>query len=217
MAEAWLFDLDNTLYPCTVDIFGQVERRMTEYVANFLGIGLEDAFALQKQYFREFGTTMRGMMSRHGMDPAPFLDYVHAIDLSCLAANPLLDAALARLPGRKLIFTNASLAHAERVMDRLGVGRHFEAVFDIRDAGWTPKPDPGVYDRLVARHGITATRAVMLEDIARNLMPAAALGMTTVWVRDGVASGEGAVEDHVHFVVDDLVDWLEQVVAAERP
>ena len=127
---------------------------MTEYVATYLSVGLEEALVVQKRYFRDFGTTMRGMMSHHGMDPAPFLEFVHTIDLGDMAPSPSLDAALGRLPGRKLIFTNASAAHAGRVMERLGVSHHFEYVFDIADAEYAPKPEPMVYDKLVERHGL---------------------------------------------------------------
>ena len=211
---AWLFDLDNTLYPPSNNVFRQIEKRMTEYVATYLGVDLEEAFAFQKRYFREFGTTMRGMMNRHGMDPAPFLEYVHAIDLGDMAPSPSLEAALGRLPGRKLIFTNASAAHAGRVMERLGVSHHFEDVFDIADAEYVPKPEPWIYGKVVERHGLNPARTVMIEDIARNLEPAAALGMTTVWVSPGPRPEPLEADfGYVDHVADDLVAWLEGVAA----
>jgi putative hydrolase of the HAD superfamily len=213
--EAWVFDLDNTLYPATFNLFGQIDDRMRAYIAEFLGVGLEDAYRLQKHYFREYGTSLHGLMHRHGMDPEPFLDFVHDIDITVLPPSPGLEAALARLPGRKLVFTNASTRHAERVMERLGISHHFDAVFGIIEADYRPKPQPEAYNVLVQRHGLDAGKSVMVEDIARNLAPAAALGMTTVWVRTdtehGTAGADGGFIDHV---ADDLVAWLEAVLDA---
>lgn len=214
-ADAWVFDLDNTLYPATYNLFGQIDDRMRAYIAEFLGVGLEDAYRLQKHYFREYGTSLHGLMHHHGMDPEPFLDYVHDIDITVLPPSPKLEAALARLPGRKLVFTNASTRHAERVMGRLGIGHHFDAVFDIIEADYRPKPEPEVYNVLVRRHGLDAGKTVMVEDIARNLAPAAALGMTTVWVRTDTEHGTaGADGGFINHVVDDLEAWLEAVLDA---
>ncbi len=212
-AETWVFDLDNTLYPATVNLFGQIDVKMRDYIAAFLGVDVDQAYALQKQYFRDYGTSLRGLMHLHGMDPVPFLDHVHDIDVQVLGASPALEAALARLPGRKLVFTNASVGHAERVMDRLGISHHFDAVFDIVEAEYLPKPEPAGYRVLVERHGLDATRTVMVEDMARNLAPAAALGMTTAWVRSDSEHGSvGADEGYVHHVVDDLVEWLNAIL-----
>ncbi len=215
LIDAWVFDLDNTLYPASCRLFAQVEVRIRDYVARYLGLDADAAYRLQKTYFREHGTTLRGMMSHHGMDPAPFLAYVHDNDLAADRPDPALDAALARLDGRKIVFTNGSAAHAARVMERVGVARHFEAVFDIADAGYVPKPEPSVYDALVRRHGIAPSASAMVEDIARNLVPAAEIGMTTIWLRggearpdDGVAAPDAGVLAAVDYVVDDLAAWL---------
>jgi putative hydrolase of the HAD superfamily len=211
-AEAWIFDLDNTLYPATVDLFAQIDIRMRAYIAEFLNLDLDEAFALQKRYFAEYGTSMRGLMDRHGMDPAPFLAHVHDIDVGVLDPSPALDQALAALPGRKLVFTNASTAHAERVLRRLGIDHHFPHVFDIIAADYRPKPEPEIYRQLLDLHTIEPRASVMVEDMARNLVPAAALGMTTVWVRTGSDWGAyGAEQGHIHHVVDDLVPWLAAV------
>jgi putative hydrolase of the HAD superfamily len=218
---AWVFDLDNTLYPASCRLFAQVEVRIRDYVARYLGVDAEAAFRLQKTYFREHGTTLSGMMSRHGMDPAPFLDYVHDIDLAAVRPDPKLDAALDRLPGRKVVFTNGSSAHARRVMERVGVARHFVAVFDIADSDYVPKPEPKVYDALVRRFGFEARATAMVEDIARNLVPAAELGMTTIWVRggddrpdDGLGLPDAATLAAVDHVVDDLAAWLARLTGA---
>jgi putative hydrolase of the HAD superfamily len=208
-AETWVFDLDNTLYPASTNLFGQIDLRMRDFIAGSLDLELEEARALQKTYFHTYGTTLRGLMEHHAVDAQAFLDYVHDIDIDALKPSPALDTALARLSGRKVIFTNASTGHARRVMRRLGVEHHFDAVFDIADAGFEPKPDPAVYAQLVERHRIDPRTSVMVEDIARNLEPAAALGMTTVWVRTKSEWGrEGNDGAHVHHVVDDLVAWL---------
>jgi putative hydrolase of the HAD superfamily len=214
-AHTWVFDLDNTLYPASCNLFDQIDRRIKEFVAAFLDVGPEEAYRLQKEYFRQRGSTLRGLMDLHGVDAGAYLDYVHDIDLSAVAASPKLERALARLDGRKIVFTMGTIAHARRVMDRLGVAHRFAGVFDIHAAGYRPKPDPAVYALLVERHGIEPAGAVMVEDIARNLKPAARLGMTTVWVRnDRGFSAEGSDGDHVHHVADDLAAWLEEVAQA---
>jgi putative hydrolase of the HAD superfamily len=218
-AEVWVFDLDNTLYPPHVNLFAEIDARMRGFIAKVLGLPLNEAFALQKRYFREFGTSLRGLMENHGLDPAPFLAHVHDIDITALAPNPRLDAVLARLSGRKIVFTNASTRHAERVMERLGIGHHFEAVFDIVATGYRPKPEPGAYRKLIDRYAFSPHAAVMVEDMARNLRPAAELGMTTVWIRNtsehGTVDAEG---DHIHHAIDELTAWLEAVAAeADAP
>ncbi|MFC7333759.1 pyrimidine 5'-nucleotidase [Rhodocista pekingensis] len=212
--DTWVFDLDNTLYPSSCNLFAQVDRRIGEFIAEYFGLPYEEARAKQKKYFREHGTSLRGLMVEHDIDPVPFLEYVHDIDVTPVEPSERLARALDALPGRKLVYTNGSVRHAENILARLGVEGRFEAVFDIVAAGYVPKPDPRPYRTLVERHGVEPARAVMVEDIARNLAPAAALGMTTVWLRtdadwsrpDGGGVGHG---DHIHHVVDDLIDWLE--------
>lgn len=213
-AEAWVFDLDNTLYPASSNLFAQVDRKMTRFIAEFLELGFDDAYRLQKTYFRRHGTTLRGLMNEHGMAPEGFLDFVHDIDLNPVSPDPLLDAALSRLPGRKIVFTNGPASHAERVLERLAVGRHFEAVFDIADADYVPKPQPEAYEALVRKHRLEPPSTVMVEDLVRNLEPAAALGMITVWVRwpergDPAPPADAAV----HHVVDALAPWLDGLTA----
>ena len=215
--QSWVFDLDNTLYPASSSLFPQIDVRMRQFIAERLGMALDDAFVLQKRYYREFGTTLRGLMIVHGIEPEEFLDYVHDIDHTVLDAAPRLDAALARLPGRCFIFTNGSEKHAISVMDRLGIGARFDAIFDIRAADFIPKPQPACYAAMLARFGIDAPGAAMVEDIHRNLKPAADIGMTTVWVRQDNHPDHKVVQQdeddlsHVHHVTDDLVGWLEAI------
>lgn len=207
-----MFDLDNTLYSGVHGLFEQIDARMCRFLAQFLDIDEGEAHRVQKSYFREYGTTLRGMMLNHAMPPKAYLDYVHDIDVSAIPSAPDLDAALKRLEGRKVIFTNADTAHAERVLARLGIANHFDAIFDIVESQYIPKPEPEIYDTLVERFAIDPPKAVMVEDIARNLKPAASLGMTTVWVRPitkCAVSKEAPDGDHVDFETDDLVAWLQ--------
>jgi putative hydrolase of the HAD superfamily len=212
-AETWIFDLDNTLYPASCNLFAQVDKHIGAFIAQLLQVDADEAYRIQKQYFRDYGTSLRGLMLHHQVDPRLFLEFVHAIDVSPVQPSPVLERALGRLPGRKIVFTNGSAKHAENVMARLGVSHRFDAIFDIVAADYFPKPEPFVYDRLVRRHWIDPKRAVMVEDIAKNLLPAHDMGMTTVlvrteaeWARDGI---DGA---HIHHVTDDLVLWLDGIV-----
>ncbi len=215
--ESWVFDLDNTLYPASSSLFPQIDVRMRGFIAERLGLPPDEVRALQKRYYHQFGTTLRGLMLIHAIEPEAFLSYVHDIDCTVLAAAPRLDAVLARLPGRKLVFTNGSERHAENVLARLGVARHFEGIFDIKAAGFLPKPEPETYRRMVERHAIDPRGALMVEDIHLNLVPAAAIGMTTLWVREDGHPDSGMLKQdetdlgHVHHITADLVGWLEGV------
>jgi putative hydrolase of the HAD superfamily len=213
--ETWVFDLDNTLYPASCNLFDQIHRRMGEFIANLLGVDLDEAKRLQKIYFHEHGTTLRGLMNVHDIDPVEFLDHVHRIDLAPVPQDAALGAALAALPGRKLVFTNGTVRHAENILGHLGIAGHFSGLFDIAACGYVPKPDPAGYDALVRRFAIVPRRAAMVEDMARNLAPAAALGMTTVWLRGTIDWAlEGAEADYVHHVADRLAPFLAAIAAA---
>lgn len=207
--EAWIFDLDNTLYPPHCRLFDQVDLRMGAFIAEALSLDRADARVLQKKYYFQYGTTLRGLMVEHAIDAGAFLDFVHDIDLSPVQPSPRLDAALTALPGRKIVFTNGSKPHAERVLARLGVSQHFEVIVDIVASAFLPKPEPEPYRQLVASHSIDPARALMVEDIARNLEPAHAMGMTTVWVRADDEWGQpSAGATYIDHVIDDLEAWL---------
>jgi putative hydrolase of the HAD superfamily len=219
--DTWVFDLDNTLYPHHVNLWQQVDVRIRDFVASHLGVPADEAFRIQKDYYLRYGTTMRGMMTEHGVSADDYLAYVHAIDHSPLEPNPQMGAAIAALPGRKLILTNGSVDHAGKVLARLGLSGHFEAVFDIVAAELEPKPSPQTYARFLARHDVDPTRAAMFEDLARNLAVPHQLGMVTVLV---VPDGSGEVvreawelegrdAPHVHHVTDDLTGFLAGVPA----
>jgi putative hydrolase of the HAD superfamily len=213
--DVWLFDLDNTLYPARCNLFAQIDVRIGRYIADWLKVDAEEARRVQKQYWRDHGTSMRGMMSLHGVDPKHYLDYVHDIDYSPVAANPALDASLGALPGRKLIFTAGDVPHAERVLERLGVAHHFEAIFDIVAGEYWPKPHKQIYEKLVLKHGVDPARACMADDIVVNLKPACDMGMRTVWIRtdESVQRAEGLDLGHIHHQTDDLATWLAEWLA----
>ena len=218
----WVFDLDNTLYPHHLNLWQQVDERIRLYIERLLNLSREDAFRLQKDYYRRYGTTLRGLMLEHGLHPDDFLDFVHEIDHSPLEPNPALGAAIEKLPGRKLVLTNGTRKHADAVMRRLGIQEHFEDVFDIVAAELEPKPSPQVYDRFLARHGVDPRKAAMFEDLARNLAAPHSLGMTTVLVipegtREVLREDwelEGHDADHVDYVTDDLVGFLQKIRAS---
>lgn len=212
--DGWVFDLDNTLYPASCSLFPQIDLRMKQFIAERLRLPLDEAHALQKKYYRDFGTTLRGLMLVNGLEPDAFLAYVHDIDHSVLLPDQALIAAVQALPGRRVIFTNGSERHAERVLERLGLGDAFEGIFDIKAAGFIPKPQPETYAAMLQRFALDPRSAAMFEDIHRNLKPAFDVGMTTVWVReDGhchCPHGNTVDEDlsHVHHITDDLAGWL---------
>ena len=207
--DTWIFDLDNTLYPARCNLFAEAEARMAEFIVGELGLTRRKAHALRRRFFLDHGTTLRGLMIEHGIEPRRFLDYVHDIDLSPVAPDPALAEAVAALPGRKLVFTNGTVEYAERIIARIGLAGQFIGIHDVIACDYLPKPDPSSYSTLVERHGIDPGRALMVEDMARNLAPAAALGMTTAWVRtNSDAARQGAEGDHIHHVIDDLAAWL---------
>ncbi len=211
--ETWIFDLDNTLYPGSCRLFDQIHERMTRFIAERFDLSPEAALARQKAYFREHGTTLRGLMVVDRIDPNDFLAFVHEIDLACVPSDPVLVEALAALPGRKIVHTNGSRRHAERLLEHLGIAGSFCGIVDIAAASYEPKPAVTGYHELLRRHDVTPGTALMVEDIARNLVPAAALGMTTAWVRNPAEWGaDGAEGDHIHHIIEDLGDFLNGAV-----
>nr|WP_246206552.1 pyrimidine 5'-nucleotidase [Propylenella binzhouense] len=220
--RAWIFDLDNTLYPRETDLFRQVDQRIRTFVQNLLGVDEAEAQRIQKSFYRDHGTTLRGLMLNHQVDPDAFLEFVHDIDHSVVRPDPVLGAAILRLPGKKYIFTNGSRRHAEKVAARLGFPEHFEDIFDIAAANLVPKPERETYDRFVARFGVDPAQAAMFEDLARNLVVPKAVGMRTVLVvppgtREvfhGEWEFEGRDDDHVDYVTDDLGRFVGEIAGA---
>ncbi|HVL71262.1 MAG TPA: pyrimidine 5'-nucleotidase [Beijerinckiaceae bacterium] len=221
--HTWIFDLDNTLYPHEARVWPQVDERITLFLADLFGLDGISARALQKHYYHRYGTTLRGLIEEHGIDPYAFLDFAHDIDHSAIEVNPLLGLAIERLPGRKLILTNGSRKHAETVAMKLGIFDHFEDVFDIADAGFVPKPDRRAYELFLKRHGIEPARSAMFEDIAKNLVVPHDLGMTTTLVipktidpfRESFEQ-EAVEAPHIDHITNDLAGFLETTLPALR-
>ncbi len=214
--DTWIFDLDNTLYPSHSNLFRQIDDRIRDFVARALGLDHEAAHAIQKDLYRRYGTSLRGLMTEHGVEPDAFLDYVHDIDHSILAPDPQLADAIAGLPGRRFIMTNGTRAHAEKTAARLGITEHFDDIFDIVAADLIPKPSVEAYSTFFQLHGITPATSAMFEDLAHNLAVPHAAGMKTVLIlpkgigeafRDAFEA-DGQLEPHVDFSTDDLAGFL---------
>ncbi|BAU91058.1 pyrimidine 5'-nucleotidase [Methylorubrum populi] len=222
--DTWVFDLDNTLYPSDARVWPQVDERITLYVMRLYGLDAISARALQKHFYHHYGTTLKALMVEEGVDPHDFLDFAHDIDHSTIRLDESLGTAIEHLPGRKLILTNGSRRHAERVADKLGILNHFEDVFDIAAADFVPKPDRGTYERFLLRHGVDPRRSALFEDIARNLVVPHDLGMATVLVvpptpdpfRESFEQ-EAVKEPHIDHITSNLAAFLERCVLPVAP
>jgi putative hydrolase of the HAD superfamily len=214
----WIFDLDNTLYPADSELFAQIEARMTRFIADRLGLDKIRAREIQKKLYREHGTTLSGLIRLYGVDPEDFLAYVHDIDLAGLSPDQDLIAAIARLPGRRFIFTNGCRKHAGRILKALEISGLFDAVWDIRTIGFVPKPRPAAYDSVIAQSGIAPRQTAMFEDIAGNLIAPHALGMTTVWLNNGSRWSKDGPESKVqpHTYIDHEITALAPFLHAIR-
>lgn len=215
--ETWIFDLDNTLYPASCRLFEQVQQRMNQFICERLSLSPQAAAELRRKYFLEHGTTMNGLMKVNRIDPHEFLAFVHEIDLACVPPDPALVTALAKLRGRKIVHTNGSVRHAERLLDHLAVSDSFSGIVDIVAADFEPKPALPGYRLLLQRHAVEPRTAIMVEDMARNLAPAAELGMTTAWMRNGLdwAAAESD-SDYIHHIIDDLAGFLGAAVQLQE-
>jgi putative hydrolase of the HAD superfamily len=220
--ETWVFDLDNTLYPADSDLWPMIDHRITEFMIALFGLDGISARALQKYYYQHYGTTLRGLIVDHGVSAVEFLAYVHDIDRSTLVPNPPLAAAIAALPGRKLVLTNGSRKHAMLTTEALGLGASFEDIFDIIDAELVPKPELRTYQRFFDKHHVDPETAAMFEDIERNLIVPHQRGMKTVLVvpRPGQADHREPFEiagsrtlPHVDFITTDLGGFLVEILA----
>lgn len=215
--DVWIFDLDNTLYPSDCNLFAQVDQRMGKFISEFLGVPFAQARHLQKEYYRQFGTTLSGLMKVHKMKPEAFLDYVHDIDLSVVKKDMRLEAAIDQLPGRKLIYTNGSKQHGERVAEKIGILHLFEDICSIETCDFRPKPERTAFETMARNHNVDVERAAMFEDLPHNLEAPHELGMTTVLVKSGYMDHPAQkamahwkqAPDHIHHITDDLSGFLE--------
>jgi putative hydrolase of the HAD superfamily len=213
--DTWVFDLDNTLYPASCRLFDQIDLRMGEFVSRKFGITYAEAKLRQKELYYKHGTTLRGLMIEHGQEPGPFLDHAHAIDYTPVKPDAALVNAIRDLPGRKLVFTNGTVRHAENVMNNLGITSLFDGIFDIVHADYLPKPARAPYDQFISHHAVEPTRAAFFEDIAHNLLVPHEMGMVTVLIthddnHDAKHLNEGADGEHVHYRTADLTKFLEE-------
>lgn len=214
--DSWIFDLDNSLYPASANLFSLIDVRMAAFIGERLKVDPDEARRIQKAYFHEHGTTLAGLMAANGVDPHEFLNYVHDIDLALISADPAVAGALAKLPGRRFVFTNGDDAYAARVLEKLGIADLFDGVYDIHAMSYVPKPDPRCYALLCEAHGIDPKRALFAEDMARNLAPAKALGMTTVWIDNGSERGDfGADPAFIDYRIADIGEWLTEITKDE--
>jgi len=205
--EAWVFDLDNTLYPPRVRLFDRIERRMTRYVMRALGVPRPEADRLRHKYWAEHGTTLAGLMREHGLDPVPYLEDVHDIPLDGLEPDGDLRARIRDLPGRKIVYTNGCAPYAERVVEKRGLAGVFDAIYGVEHAEFHPKPARAAFDAVFARGGVAPRRAAMFEDDARNLAEPHAMGMRTVHV-----APERQAAGHIHHHTDDLAGFLARLL-----
>ena len=216
--NAWIFDLDNTLYSPDLRLFSQIEARMTAYVQRLLDVDAAEADRLRAHYWREHGTTLAGLMAHHGIDPETYLAEVHDIDFTALTPEPALAQAIRALPGLKIIHTNADAAYACRVLARRELGV-FDAIHGIGEVGYHPKPDPRSFAAVLRAHGLDPTRCAMFEDDPRNLEVPFSLGMRTILVGAGRHGPDELAEDHSHgshvlWHTRDIVAFLPALAAA---
>jgi putative hydrolase of the HAD superfamily len=209
----WIFDLDNCLYPASTGLFALIDERMTAYIERLLDVGPEEARRVQKHHFHTHGTTLAGLIKEHEVDPHHFLEEVHDVPLDRVKGDDRLGRLLPRLPGRRFVFTNGDATYARRVLHAIGVHEHFDDLHDIHASSYRAKPDPHGYELLCDRFGIDPRHALLADDMARNLIPAKQLGMTTVWVDNGSERGDDgydpALIDHR---ITDVAEWLETIL-----
>jgi putative hydrolase of the HAD superfamily len=213
----WIFDLDNCLYPASSGLFELIDQRMGAYIQRLLSCDPTEARRVQKAHFHAHGTTLAGLMQEHDVDPHDFLEDVHAVELDRVQSDERLARLLPRLPGRRFVFTNGDAPYARRVLDKIGLAGHFDELHDIHASQYRPKPDPHGYRLLCERFGIDSREALLADDMAQNLAPAKALGMTTVWVDNGSERGNHQFDESIvdHRIVD-IGEWLESILGDEQ-
>ncbi|WP_171098409.1 MULTISPECIES: pyrimidine 5'-nucleotidase [unclassified Ruegeria] len=199
----WVFDLDNTLYPPHMRLFDQIEVLMTDYVVQAIGVDRPEADRLRSHYWREYGTTLAGLMAEHDLDPDPYLHAVHQVDMSHMEPDATLAGHIRALPGRRIVYTNGSAPYAERVLAARGLDGLFDAIYGVEHAGYRPKPEKAAFEAIFAQDGIEAQKAAMFEDDPRNLAAPHQMGMRTVHV-----APDPHEADHIHHHTDDLTAFL---------
>ena len=212
--DTWVFDLDNTLYSAESGIFQQVHELMGKFVSNKLKIDLDSAKKLQSKYFIKHGTTLKGLMDNHGVEPDEFLDYVHKLDYSIIHPNNDLNKEISKLQGRKIIYTNANRQHVNEILLRLDLTNIFDEIFDIKMANYIPKPEINAYKDFIKRFNINPKTTIMFEDIAKNLVPAKNVGFKSVWIDLGIENISDDIKNSKRFLdfeTKDLSKFLYEI------
>ena len=210
--NSWSFDLDNTLYHPSLNIFEEIDSRMQKFISLRLGISLKTAWTLQKEYFRKYGATLKGLMKFHQIDPKQFLNYVQKIDLEKIKVNPELKSALAKLNGTKIVYTNSTKNYANRILKRLGLKKSFDGIFDIIDANYIPKPSYRSYKMLLKNFNLIPEESIIFEDLPQNLVPASKLGMRTVWVKNEETQNlRNNYALSINFTTKNLTKWIQKL------
>ena len=208
----WIFDLDNTLYSSTANIFSKIDKKMCQFIIDELHVDETEALEIKNKYFLEHGTTLNGLMKKHNINAERFLEFVHDIDYSFLNKNEILNKELKKLTGKKIIFTNGSKKHAETTIEKLGIKDNFSVIFDIVDSDYIPKPDIASYKKLISKNRIKCSESIFFEDIAKNLLPAHKLGMKTAWIENNDKyCKEGFDGYHIDYRVKNLTKFLEDI------
>ena len=212
--DTWIFDLDNTLYSADSGIFQQVHDLMSKFVSKHLNVEIKKAKEIQRKYYKQHGTTLRGMMDNHGVDPEYFLKEVHKLDYSIVDSNKKLNEEIKKLKGRKIVYTNANLQHALDVLDRIELSNFFDNIFDIKMAKYIPKPELQPYEQIIKDFNLNPSRSAMFDDIAKNLVPAKKVGFTSIWIDVGYENFSDdikASKEYLDFKTKDLSVFLEKV------
>ena len=213
--NTWIFDLDNTLYSADTGIFQQVHVLMGKFVAKHLNIDIKKAKEIQKVYYKKHGTTLRGLMDNHGIEPGYFLEEVHKLDYSIVVPNKKLKKALCDLPGRKIIYTNANKKHADKILERLNITNIFDEIFDIEMANYIPKPEIEPYKKMIEMYNIKSESSIMFDDIAKNLVPASIVGFRTVWIdvgHENFSDDIASSKKYLDYQTKDLSNWLSNFI-----
>jgi len=204
-----LIDLDNTVYPEDSNIFIQIDLKMKSFIAEYLNVSLDEAFKIQKKYFINNGTTLRGLMLYHNVQPKKFLNYVHDIDLTNIKKNKELAHELKKYNGKKIIFTNGSDQHAKKVLSQIGLNNTIDNIFDIIKADYIPKPEILTYQKVINEYYLDPRNTIMIDDLPNNLRTAKELGMKTVLIKKGFLNNN--THDHVDIVCDNLLETIKKI------
>ena len=212
--DTWIFDLDNTLYSADSGIFQQVHKLMGKFIVEHLKVDINKAKNIQRRYYKQHGTTLRGLMDNHGIEPDSFLAEVHKLDYSIVSPNLKLAKNLENLNGKKFIFTNANKKHADIILDKLKITNLFEGIFDIKMANYIPKPEIQTYEKLIETYNINPNKTIMFDDIAKNLVPASKMGFITVWIDVGHENFSDDITSSKKYLdhqTKDLSNWLNNI------